>query len=256
MKIYLRLLQYAKPYHKFIIPFVVFTILGVFFSVFQFALIIPLLNYLFDSGSVAAAQQTAPEFKLSAAFFKDYFYYVVYQLKQSNPRNALYFLAGMIVTAVILTNLFRYLAQRSMISARTLLVKRLREALFEKIHQLHLGYFTKEHKGDLISRLNHDVYGVEGAAASSLEVIFKEPYVMIGYFIALFSISPELTLFTLIVIPLSRHFDRGGNQKIEKRSFRGAGLCGSSFDADRRNPAGNANYPFLQCHPIPAQPLC
>lgn len=203
MKIYLRLLQYAKPYHKFIIPFVVFTILGVFFSVFQFALIIPLLNYLFDSGSVAAAQQTAPEFKLSAAFFKDYFYYVVYQLKQSNPRNALYFLAGMIVTAVILTNLFRYLAQRSMISARTLLVKRLREALFEKIHQLHLGYFTKEHKGDLISRLNHDVYGVEGAAASSLEVIFKEPYVMIGYFIALFSISPELTLFTLIVIPLS-----------------------------------------------------
>ena len=203
MKIYLRLLQYAKPYHKFIIPFVVFTILGVFFSVFQFALIIPLLNYLFDSGSVAAAQQTAPEFKLSAAFFKDYFYYVVYQLKQSNPRSALYFLAGMIVTAVILTNLFRYLAQRSMISARTLLVKRLREALFEKIHQLHLGYFTKEHKGDLISRLNHDVYGVEGAAASSLEVIFKEPYVMIGYFIALFSISPELTLFTLIVIPLS-----------------------------------------------------
>ncbi|MFA7471999.1 MAG: ABC transporter ATP-binding protein [Spirosomataceae bacterium] len=205
MKIYLRLLRYAKPYHKFIVPFVVFTILSVFFSVFQFALIIPLLNFLFDSGAIEAGEKYAspPDLKLSASYLKDYFYYFVYQLKQSNPRNALYFLSGMIVTAVIFTNLFRYFAQRSMISARTLLVKRLREALFEKINDLHLGYFTKEHKGDLISRLNHDVYGVEGAAASSLEVVFKEPYVMAGYFIALFSISPELTLFTLFVIPLS-----------------------------------------------------
>ncbi|GAA4447228.1 ABC transporter ATP-binding protein [Ravibacter arvi] len=205
MKVYLRLLKYAKPFRKFIVPFVTFTILGVFFSVFQFALIIPLLNFLFDPNSVAGHEKyiQAPDFQLSAAYFKDYFYHLVYSFKSTNPKNALYFLAAMIVLAVILTNLFRYLAQRSMINARTLLVKRLREALFSKINHLHLGYFTKEHKGDLISRLNHDVYGVEGAAASSLEVIFKEPYVMLGYFIALFAISPELTLFTLFVIPLS-----------------------------------------------------
>lgn len=205
MKIYFRLLNYARPFSKFIVPFVLFTVLGVFFSVFQFALIIPLLNFLFDPNMVGGSEKyvTAPEFHLSASYFKDYFYHLVFRLKQTNPRNALYFLAGMIVLAVILTNFFRYLAQRSMINARTLLVKRLREALFGKINHLHLGYFTKEHKGDLISRLNHDVYGVEGAAASSLEVIFKEPYVMAGYFIALFAISPQLTLFTLFVIPLS-----------------------------------------------------
>lgn len=205
MKVYIRLLSYARPFRKFIVPFVAFTILGVFFSVFQFALIIPLLNFLFDPSAVGSGEKyaTVPDFQLSAAYFKDYFYHLVYTLKQSDPRNALFFLAGMIVLAVIFTNLFRYLAQRSMINARTLLVKRLREALFDKINHLHLGYFTKEHKGDLISRLNHDVYGVEGAAASSLEVIFKEPYVMAGYFIALFAISPELTLFTLFIIPLS-----------------------------------------------------
>lgn len=205
MRVYIRLLNYARPFRKFIIPFVTFTILGVFFSVFQFALIIPLLNFLFDPDSVAASENyaVAPDFQLSASYFKQTFYHLVFQFKQSDPRNALFFLAGMIVLAVILTNLFRYLAQRSMISTRTLLVKRLREALFDKINHLHLGYFTKEHKGDLISRLNHDVYGVEGAAASSLEVIFKEPYVMIGYFVALFAISPELTLFTLFIIPLS-----------------------------------------------------
>ncbi len=205
MKVYIRLLNYVRPFSKFVVPFFIFTLLAVFFSVFQFALIIPLLNFLFDPGTAGEAGKyaTAPDFQFSAAFFKGYFYHLIFQLKQANPVHALYFLAGTIVTAVILTNLFRYFAQRCLISARTLLVKRLREALFEKINHLHLGYFTKEHKGDLISRLNHDVYGVEGAASSSLEVLFKEPYVMIGYFIALFTISPQLTLFTLLVIPLS-----------------------------------------------------
>lgn len=205
MKIYRRLLAYAKPFHKFVVPFFIFTLIGVFFSVFQFALIIPLLNFLFDPGSVAETQKYAssPHFSFSAGFFKDFFYYQVYQFKVRNPVYALYFIASLIVTAVIMTNIFRYLAQRCLISARTLLVKRLREALFEKINRLHLGFFTKEHKGDLVSRLNSDVYAIEGVASNSLEVIFREPYLLIGYFVALFAISAKLTLFTLLIIPLS-----------------------------------------------------
>lgn len=205
MKIYSRLLVYIKPYGKFVTPFFVFTLIGVFFSVFQFALIIPLLNFLFDPVNTAEAKRYAsvPAFSLSPIFFKNLFYYQVYRFKTGNPVHALYFLAGMIVISVVLTNLFRYLAQRCLINARTLLVKRLREGLFEKINQLHLGYFTKEHKGDLLSRLNSDVYAIEGVASSSLEVVFKEPYLLIGYFVALFAISLKLTLFTLIIIPLS-----------------------------------------------------
>lgn len=205
MKVYRRILSYARPFRVFIIPFFIFTLAGVFFSVFQFALIIPLLNFLFDPVNAAdtAKYATAPDFHFSGTYFKNYFYYLVYDFKTHKPIYALYFMAAMIVAAVVLTNIFRYLAQRCLITTRTLLVKRLREALFEKINRLHLGYFTKEHKGDLISRLNTDVYGIEGAAASSLEVLFKEPYVMIGYFIALFAISVKLTLFTLIIIPVS-----------------------------------------------------
>lgn len=205
MKIYKRLLAYLQPYGKLITPFFIFTLIGVFFSVFQFALIIPLLNFLFDPVNDAEAQRyaTLPAFRLSPHYFKDFFYFQIHQFKTTNPAYALYFLAGMIVVAVLLTNLFRYLAQRCLINARTLLVKRLREALFEKINQLHLGFFTKEHKGDLLSRLNSDVYTIEGVAASSLEVVFKEPYMLIGYFVALFAISAKLTLFTLVVIPVS-----------------------------------------------------
>lgn len=220
MKVYRRLLSYIKPYHKFVVPFFSFTLIGVFFSVFQFALIIPLLNFLFDPGSAAdnAKYAVAPEFSLSASYFKDYFYHLVYNFKTHNPAYALYFMAGMIVAAVVLTNLFRYLAQRRLINTRTLLVKRLREALFDKINRLQLGYFTKEHKGDLISRLNSDVYGIEGAAASSLEVLFKEPYVMIGYFIALFAISAKLTLFTLLVIPISAVAIAAVTRKLRKEA--------------------------------------
>ncbi len=205
MRTYRRLMKFAKPYRYFVVPFFIYTLIAAFFSVFQFALIIPLLNFLFDNHTAESMKQyaTAPEFSLSASYFKDLFYYQVYHLKTMNPVYALYFIAALIVLAVLLTNLFRYLAQRSMISSRTLLVKRIREAVFEKINYLHMGYFTKEHKGDLLSRMNSDVFEIEAVAANSLEVLFKEPYIMIAYFIALFSISAQLTLFTLIIIPIS-----------------------------------------------------
>lgn len=205
MRIYRRLLAYAKPYRRFVVPFFLFTLIAVFFSVFQFALLIPLLNFLFDPTTTAETQRYAvlPEFNFTTAYFKDAFYYWVYHLKTIKPVYALYFIAGIIIAAVILTNFFRYLAQRALVKARTFLVKKLREAIFEKINYLHLGYFTKEHKGDLLSRMNSDVFEIEAVAANSLEVLFKEPYMMIGYFIALFAISFKLTLFTLIIIPIS-----------------------------------------------------
>ncbi|RYF62170.1 MAG: ABC transporter ATP-binding protein, partial [Cytophagaceae bacterium] len=205
MKVYRRLMAFAKPYGKFIIPFFFFTIISVFFNVFQFALIIPLLNFLFDPINTADAAKYAsmPAFHFSGDYFKTIFYHLIYEFKTTNPVHALYFLAGMIVVAVVMTNIFRFLAQQCLLGARTLLVKRLREALFAKINHLHLGYFTKEHKGDLLSRLNGDVYAIEGVAASSIEVVFKEPSMLIGYFTALFLISPRLMLFTLVIIPVS-----------------------------------------------------
>ncbi|GAB4011141.1 ABC transporter ATP-binding protein [Spirosoma migulaei] len=220
MKIYKRLMAYAKPYGKFVIPFFGFTLIAVFFNVFQFALIIPLLNFLFDPLNTADAAKYAlvPEFQLSPAYFKDLFYHQIYQFKTTKPIYALYFLAGMIVVAVILTNFFRFLAQQCLLNARTLLVKRLREALFEKINYLHLGYFTKEHKGDLLSRLNGDVYAIESVAGSSIEIVFKEPYLLIGYFVALFTISVKLTLFTLVIIPISAVGIAAVTKKLKKEA--------------------------------------
>lgn len=220
MKIYKRLMVYAQPYGRFVIPFFIFTLISVFFNVFQFALIIPLLNFLFDpiNTADAAKYESMPAFRFSPDYFKDSFYHLIYYFKTTNPIHALYFLAGMIVVAVVLTNTFRFLAQQCLLNARTLLVKRLREALFDKINHLHLGYFTKEHKGDLLSRLNGDVYAIESVAGSSIEVVFKEPYMLIGYFIALFLISAKLMVFTLVIIPISAVGIAAVTKKLKKEA--------------------------------------
>ena len=207
MKIYFRLLTYARPYHQFVVPFFIFSLLGSFFSVFQFTLLIPLLDILFKDAPPAVAPATyasLPAFSLSTKYFIHVFYHYFYLIKDTKgPVSVLYYVTGIIVATVILSNFFRYFAQRSVQTARTFLVKKLREAIFEKINYLHIGYFTKERKGDLIQRINGDVYEIEGAAASSLDIIFKEPFALIGFFIALFAISTPLTLFTLIIIPIS-----------------------------------------------------
>ena len=153
MKVYRRLLAYARPFRWFVIPFSIFTLLAVIFSVFQFALIIPLLNVLFDHHSDQEVI-AAPAFSFSTGFVKDIFYYQVYRLKALKPAYALYFITFIIVCAVLLTNLFRYFAQRTLIKARTLLVKRIREALFEKLQvksrvglvlfAIRLGWVTAE----------------------------------------------------------------------------------------------------------------
>jgi ATP-binding cassette, subfamily B, bacterial MsbA len=220
MKIYMRLMAFAKPSWRFIIPFFIFTLLAVFFSIFQFALIIPLLNFLFNNNTAEEIHKYAhaPSFSLSTHVFQDFFYYQVHRLKLINPIYALYLIALLIVTSVIMANLFRYLAQRCLVNTRTLLVKKLREGLFYKINHLHLGYFTKEHKGDLLSRMNSDVFEIEAVAANSIEVLFREPYVMIGYFIALFTISVKLTLFTLVIIPVSAIAIASVQKKLRKEA--------------------------------------
>ncbi|HTB51393.1 MAG TPA: ABC transporter ATP-binding protein [Ferruginibacter sp.] len=204
MKIYRRLLAYGKPFKGFILSFFPFTLLATFFSVFQLAMLIPLLNFLFYPNTVDAhLYLSIPKFSFSSAYFLNLFYYYVNYFKNIKPIYALFFMSSIVMSAVIFSNLFDYLAELRLIQARTLLVKRLREAIFEKINYIQLGYFTKENKGDLLSRLNSDVFEIENVASNAADILFKEPYLMIGYFILLFSISVKLTLFTLLIIPAS-----------------------------------------------------
>jgi subfamily B ATP-binding cassette protein MsbA len=206
MKTYLRLLSYASPLGKFVAPFFLFTLLSIIFGVFQFTLLIPVLNLLFGNVTPEEASQllVKPAFSFSPDYVKGTFYYYFNQFMVENGRiGALQFVCIIIVLSTVLSNIFRYLAQRVVQDARTYSVQQLRNAAFNKASSLHLGYFSDERKGDLLSRITSDVQEVENTVAVSLDAFFKEPYSLITFFIILFSISAKLTAFTLVIIPIA-----------------------------------------------------
>ncbi|GAA4097490.1 ABC transporter ATP-binding protein [Mucilaginibacter panaciglaebae] len=206
MKTYFRLLSFAKPIEKFAIPYIITTLLYVFFSTLNLALLIPLLQTLFSEGNAdkcAAAAQTIVK-KPSFTNLSDTFnYYVHYFIQHYSAWTTLQFVCGVLVVSVILGNLFRYISQRIMENLRVHTLLNLRKAVFDNVMDLHLGYFSNERKGDIISKVASDVQVVQYSVTATLQVIFKEPAQLIFFVIALFAISAKLTIYSLLVIPVS-----------------------------------------------------
>lgn len=201
MKIFLRIFGYAKKLRLFLPQYIIFVILGSVFSVFNLALIGPLLSVLFkeETDQVFVKPES---FELSISYIKDMFNYQFFTvIEQHGEKQALIFVCIVVLISVLFTNLFRYLS--AIISARIRLdvVKYLRMDVYNKVSKMHLGFFSSERKGDLISRVTNDVQEVEVSILSSPKSLFREPITIIVYFIALFSISAKLTFFTLLILP-------------------------------------------------------
>jgi len=205
MKDYFRLLSFAKPIEKFAIPYVIATLLYILFNTLNLALLAPLLDTLFnkDTAVVAAPISTVTQEKHwwdIMAFIKqipDYFTHT-YQ-----PQEALKFVCLVIVVSVFLSNIFKYLSSRTMEDLRVHTLLSLRRSVFNNVMDLHLGYFNSQRKGDIISKVSSDVQVVQFTVTNTLQVVFKEPVTLIVYIFVLFAISVKLTLFSLLVIPLS-----------------------------------------------------
>lgn len=203
MKVYFKLLAFAKPLGRFVPKYAVLAILAVFFGLANFSLLIPLLNVIFEKVEPSTVLE-APSFRLSIEYAKDSFNYYFYQIFQKyGQAGALQFVCGIILVSVFFANMFRYWSQRVLTNMRTYVVKNIRERLFQKITQLHVGFFHNQRKGDLMSSLSNDVNEIENSVVSSVQVVFREPLMIIGYIALLFSMSVKLTLFTLIVLPIS-----------------------------------------------------
>jgi subfamily B ATP-binding cassette protein MsbA len=168
-------------------------------------LMLPLLNILFnyDSGKVVEISHV-PEFYLSVDYAVDLFnYYFTKIIRENGPMNALLFICVSIVTSVMLTNLFRYMERMVASRIKVDIVKNMRMNIFNNVSSLHIGYFNDQRKGDLISRFTNDVAEVENAVVNSLKFVMKEPLTIIVYFAVLFFISFKLTLFTLLLLPVT-----------------------------------------------------
>lgn len=203
MKIFLRILSYANRLPRRLAFFFLYSILGIIFGAFNIILLIPMLSVLFDRAKSTAIPPLT-EFKLSIDYLTDTFnHYFLAIIRDHGKLDALIFVCALIVVCVVFANLFRYLERVIATKMRVDLVKNIRMDIFRNVSQLHIGYFNNERKGDLISRFTNDVGEVENAVMNSLKAVLKEPITIVVYFAMLFAISPQLTFFTLLVLPLT-----------------------------------------------------
>jgi len=204
MKIFFRILSYANTLGRRLGFFFLYSILGIIFGAFNIVLVGPMLQVLFNRTKPVVVAPPLPEFSLSPEYIKGVFnHHFLGVVLDKGPHSALLFVCGLIVGCVVMANLFRYLERVMATKIRVDLVKNIRMDIFKKVSLLHIGYFNNERKGDLISRFTNDVSEVENAVMSSLKAVLKEPITIAVYFFVLFTISPQLTLFTLLVLPIT-----------------------------------------------------
>lgn len=204
MKVFARILSFANRLRLRLPLFFFYSILGIIFGAFNIVLVIPMLKVLFDKSGGAVVVPPIPPMDLSTEYITGVFnHYFLFIIQDYGRLNALLFVCGLIVVCVVLANVFRYLERVIATKIRVDLVRNMRLEIFRKVSLLHIGFFNSERKGDLISRFTNDVYEVENAVMNSLKAVLKEPITIVVYFFVLFTISPQLTLFTLLVLPIT-----------------------------------------------------
>src|SRR5690554_4179817 len=224
MKTYFRLLSFAKPIEKYAIPYVIFTLLGVLFSTLNLALLAPLLSTLFGQSDGQAAATVKPD---NWADILGYFNYYAEQINaRYGPLEALKLVCLVIIGSVLLGNVFKYLSQRVMENLRIHTLLNLRKNVFNNVMNMHVGFFSNQRKGDIISKIASDVQVVQYSVTGTLQVIFKEPLQLIAYLVVLFAISFKLTLFALLVLPFSAFFISMIVKKLKKQAGQAQHLYG------------------------------
>lgn len=203
MKTYFRILQYTTSLKKYIVPYFILSLLASLFGILNFTLLVPLLNVLFNNVSPTLVLQK-PVFDLSPNYFTALFNYYFYDMLHTNGRiGALQYACGAIIASVTFANIFRYLSQRLLKTVEAETIASLREAIFTKTVSLHLGFFNNERKGNLMSHLTTDIQEVENSIARAFTASLKEVFSLVMFFTFLFSLSVKLTLFSMLILPIS-----------------------------------------------------
>jgi len=205
MKEFLQILRrFVPPYKKYLVWSVVFNILSAILNIFSFAALIPLLQILFKVNTGAKATQVMA---LSDGSLKDVLannvnYYTQLFISDCGPTTTLLIIGLIMGFMTFLKTGAYFLSSASIIPVRTGVVCDIRNQLYQKITSLSLSFFSEERKGDIIARMSGDVQEVDSSVMSSLDLLFKNPILVLIYFITLMFISWQLTIFTLLFVPL------------------------------------------------------
>jgi len=218
MRTFLQIVAYIKPYWKSALLNVVFNILAAFFALFSFMMVIPFLRILFNKQEMVT--DLLP-FSLKAEILQHNFNYYLSQMAQQNePGKALLLVSIMVVIMALLKTGFAFLANYSVTSARTGVVRDIRKKVYGKILRLPNSYFSDARKGDIMSRVGMDVNEIETSVMSSLEMAFRDPITIIVFLVSMFILSYQLTLFAIILLPVSGYLIGRIGKNLRKQSLK------------------------------------
>lgn len=201
MKKFYRILAYIKPYWGYAVLNVLFNLLTIVFSLFSLTMLVPFLNLLFGTEALVTEK---PEFALNADALLNTLNYQISQIiVERGQLEALIFICILLITSFLMRNLGRFFAMFYMANVRIGAVKDIRNAIYTKILILPISFYNKNRKGDIMARITTDVQEVEYSIMNYLEMIVRDPITILVYIAFMFSVSPQLTLFVLVLLPVT-----------------------------------------------------
>lgn len=222
MKEFFNLLRrFVSPYKKFVAWAVVLNVLSAIFNVFSFSLLIPILNILFktDGGNKIYTFMEWGSAPMKDVAINNFYYYVSQLIEIYGSANTLLWLGLFLAGMTLLKTACYFGSSAVMIPLRTGVVRDIRTLVYSKIMYLPLNFFSSERKGDIIARMSGDVTEIETSITSSLDMLLKNPILIISYFATLFITSWQLTLFTLLVLPSMGWVMGQVGRKLKRKSL-------------------------------------
>ena len=213
--------RFVPPYKKYLALSIVFNILSALLNIFSFATLIPLLQILFkvDAGTGATRVMAWSEGSFKEVLSNNADYYTQIYITSWGPTTVLLGIGLLLAFMTFLKTGAYFLSSASIIPIRTGVVRDIRNQLYEKITSLSLGFFSEERKGDIIARMSGDVQEIDGSIMSSIDMLFKNPVLIVIYFTTLLIISWQLTLFTLVFVPVFGWFMGFVGRKLKQNSI-------------------------------------
>lgn len=213
------ILKLIAPHKRYAFLNIFFNILTSIFGVISFALVIPFLNILFEKNPTVIEFKP---FEWSIDGARDYFSYMLSHIAQTQGKSTvLFWICIVVIVAVFFKTITWYLANYYLTPLRNGVVRDMRSQIYGKILSLPIGYFTETRKGDVMSRMTGDVQEIEWSIMSSLEMVFREPIMIIVSLIGLLKISPQLTLFVFILLPVAGTIIGVIGKNLRKTSMKG-----------------------------------
>jgi subfamily B ATP-binding cassette protein MsbA len=225
MNYFKQILGFAKPYKKYAILNIICNVFYALFSALSFIALIPMLDVLFPTSKPnedkdATIKPVWDGIANTMDYFKDYMAYQVNDFAHDDPSKALILVISLVIALFFLKNISNYLAMFFITFLRNGVLKDLRNAIFDKITMLPIAFFSEKRKGDTMARISNDVQEIQSSFLSILELIVREPLTIIFTIIMMLLISPQLTLFVFIFIPLSGFVISRIGKSLKKKSDR------------------------------------